>query len=62
MRLEINYKKKKHQQLKNTNVWQLNSMEELMLTLQYFDHLIQRTHSLEKTPMLGKVEGRRNRG
>ena len=31
----------------------------LKLKLQYFDHLIQRTDSLEKTPMLGKIEGRR---
>ena len=33
-----------------------------MLKLQYFDHLIQRADSLEKTPMLGKTEGRRGRG
>ena len=32
-----------------------------MLKLQYFGHLIQRTDSLEKTLMLGKIEGRRNR-
>ena len=30
--------------------------------LQYFGHLMQRTHSLEKTLMLGKIEGRRRRG
>ena len=30
--------------------------------LQYFDHLMQRTHSLEKTLMLGKIEGMRRRG
>ena len=30
--------------------------------LQYFGHLIQRTDSLEKTLMLGKIEGRRRRG
>ena len=34
----------------------------LKLKLQYFDHLIQRTDSLEKTLMLGKIEGRRKRG
>ena len=34
----------------------------LKLRLQYFDHLMQRTDSLEKTPMLGKIEGRRRRG
>ena len=32
------------------------------LKLQYFDHLMQRTDSLEKTQMLGKIEGRRRRG
>ena len=31
------------------------------LKLQYFDHLMQRTDSLEKTLMLGKIEGRRRR-
>jgi len=34
----------------------------LKLRLQYFGHLIQRTDSLEKTLILGKVEGRRRRG
>ena len=34
----------------------------LKLTLQHFGHLIQRTDSLEKTPILGKLEGRRRRG
>ena len=34
----------------------------LMLKLQYFGHLMQRTDSLEKTPMLPKIEGRRRRG
>ena len=33
----------------------------LKLKLQYFDHLMQRTDSLEKTPMLGKIKGRRRR-
>ena len=39
-------------------------MEGLMLKLklQYFGHLMQRTDSLEKTLMLGKIEGRRRRG
>ena len=35
------------------------SLEGLMLKLQYFGHLMQRTDSLEKTLMLGKTEGRR---
>ena len=34
----------------------------LKLNLQYFGHLIRRTDSLEKTVMLGKIEGRRRRG
>ena len=40
------------------------SLEGLMLRpkLQYFDHLMQRANSLEKTMMLGKIEGRRRRG
>ena len=40
------------------------SLEELMLKLklQYFGYLMQRTDSLEKTMMLGKIEGRRRRG
>ena len=32
------------------------------LKLQYFGHVMQRTDSLEKTPMLGKIEVRRRRG
>ena len=38
------------------------SLEGLMLKLQYFGHLMQRTDSLEKTLMLGKIKGRRRRG
>ena len=34
----------------------------LKLKLQYFDHLIRRTDSLEKTLMLEKIEGGRRRG
>ena len=34
----------------------------LKLMLQYFGHLMKRTDSLEKTLMLGKIEGRRRRG
>ena len=34
----------------------------LKLKLQYFGHLMQRTDSLEKTVMLGRIEGRRRRG
>ena len=41
-----------------------HSLEELMLKLklQYFGHLMQRVHCLEKTLMLGKIEGRQRRG
>ena len=40
------------------------SLEGLMLrlTLQYFGHVMRRTDSLEKTLMLGRIEGRRRRG
>ena len=40
------------------------SLEGLMLKLklQYFGHLMRRTNSLEKTLMLGKIEGKRKRG
>ena len=40
------------------------SLEGLMLRLKvhYFGHLMQRANSLEKTLMLGKIEGRRRRG
>ena len=34
----------------------------LKLKLQYFGHLMRRADSLEKTPALGKIEGRRRRG
>jgi len=34
----------------------------LKLKLQYFGHLMQRTDSCEKTPMLGKIDGTRRRG
>ena len=41
-----------------------HSLEGLMLrlNLQYFGHLMRRVNSLEKTLMLGKIEGRRRRG
>ena len=38
------------------------SLEGLMLKLQYFGHLMQSADSLEKTLMLGEIEGRRRRG
>ena len=39
-----------------------SSLEGLMLKLQYFGHLIHRADSLEKTLILGKIEGRRRKG
>ena len=38
------------------------SLEGLMLKSQYFEYLMQRANSLEKTLMLGKTEGKRRRG
>ena len=38
------------------------SLEELLLKLQYFGHLMRRVDSLEKTLILGKIEGKRRRG
>ena len=38
------------------------SLERLMIELQYFGYLMRRANSLEKTLMLGKIEGRRRRG
>ena len=48
--------------LKETNFE--DSLERLMLKLklQYFGHLMQRANSLEKTLMLGRIEGKRRRG
>ena len=37
------------------------ALEGLMLKLQYFGHLMQRADSWEKTPMLGKIEGKKRR-
>ena len=39
-----------------------HSLEGLMLKLQYFGHQMRRANSLEKTLMVGKIEGRRRRG
>ena len=54
-------------EIKPVNLEEINpgySLEGLMpkLKLQYFGHLIQTTDSLEKTLMLGKIDGRRRRG
>ena len=52
-------------EIKSVNQKEINpesSLEGLLLKLQYFGHLMQRADSLEKTLMLGKIEGRRRRG
>ena len=54
-------------EIKKVNLKEINpecSLERLMLKmkLQYFGHLMRRADSLEKTLMLGKIEGRRRRG
>ena len=38
------------------------SLEGIMMKIQYFAHMMQRADSLEKTVILGKIEGRRRRG
>ena len=55
----------KPREIKPVNPKEINpeySFEGLMLKLQYFGHLMQRADSLEKTLMLGKIEGSRRRG
>ena len=53
-----------HSKGDQSSVSAFNPLEGLMLKLklQYFGHLMRRTDSLEKTLMLGKIEGRRRRG
>ena len=53
-----------YKEIKPVNLKEISpeySLEGLMLKLQYFGHLMQRTNSLEKTLMLGNIEGRRRR-
>ena len=56
----LDYRRSNQSILKETNPEY--SLEGLMLKLQYFGHLMRRVDSLEKTLMLGKIEGRRRRG
>ena len=42
--------------------WDFFGRDDAKLKLQYFGHLMQRVDSLEKTLMLGKIEGKRRRG
>ena len=60
LRVTLTARKSKQSILKEINPEY--SLEGLMLKLQYLGHLMQRAHSLEKTLMLGKIEGRRRRG
>ena len=55
----------KNKEIKQSILKEINPeylLEGLMLKLQYFGHLIQRADSLEKTLMLGKIEGKMRRG
>ena len=47
---------------KGDQSWVFIGRTDLKLKLQYFDHLMQRADSLEKTLILGKTEGRRRKG
>ena len=47
---------------KGDQSWVFIRRTDAELKFQYFGHLIRRTNSLEKTLMLGKIEGRRRRG
>ena len=52
-------------EIKPVNLKEINpeySLEGLMLKLQYFGYLTRKANSLEKTLILGKIEGRRRRG
>ena len=55
----LNYKEIQLVHPKGDQSWLVIEGLMLKLKLQYFDHLMQRAHSLEKTQMLGKIEGRR---
>jgi len=54
-----------YKEIKPVNPKEINpeySLKGLLLKLQYFGHLMQKADSLEKTLMLGKIEGKRRRG
>ena len=59
--MEVPWKAKRSNQSILKEINPEYSLERLMLKLQYFGHLKQRTDSLEKTLMLGRIEGRRRR-
>ena len=59
--MRVPWTAKKSNFLKEVNPKSVDGMM-LKLMLQYFDHLNRRAHSLEKTLMLGNIEGRRRQG
>ena len=58
----LDFKEIKPVNPKGNQPWRFIGRNMLKLKLQYFGHLMQRANSLEKTLMLGKIEGRRRRG
>ena len=58
----LDWKESQPVQPKGNQSWIFIGRTDVKLKLQYFGHLIQRTDSLERTLMLGKIEGRRRRG
>ena len=62
MRVPWTAKRSNQSVLKEINTEYSLERLRLKLNLQYFGHLMQRADSLEKTLMLGKIEGRRRRG
>ena len=62
--MTVSWTVKRSKQLILKEISPEDSLEGLMLKLklQYFGHLMRRTDSLEKTLMLGKIEGERRRG
>ena len=62
MRVPWTSRRSNQSNLKEINPDYLLEGQMLQLKLQYFGHLMQRTDSLEKTLMVGKIEGRRRRG
>ena len=59
--IKLNYYCKRSNQSILKKINSKYSLEELMLKLQYFGHLMQRVNSLEKTLILGKIEDKRRR-
>jgi len=61
LRVPWTVRRSNHSILKEINPEYSSEGLMLKLKLQYFGHLMKRTNSLEKTMMLGKIEGRRRR-